>query len=724
MVFPRVPKRPVGYVPKKDFSDEGPGQFYSTKLGRITRVDELNMKCDIEVMTGGGKRFEIDLTQSMAGPRSFWGGVPEVNSIVIIGYRRLHKNLWDAVILGYIPTGNRAGLRFDPFSPVDPSTVETDEAADTSLYLGITRRIKRLLLRPGDVGGMSSAGSEFVLSKDVRMVNRAGDFLELRDDERSWVAQSIHRVEAEAGVRRVSGPIRRSVFFLPEDIFKEGTRTLRDKDTSYYGREELQAAGPGINPGQSPKYALTNGNVLNAFNDFTEFPAVTYNNGRQVHYPPTSPAVSIEGAESTADAFVEHRMEMSHSSDLSMEVLEEIDGFAMDRRPPYIEQVYGTVVGNDFNSVRGQRQYARVLKPKIFETFTTTSPGKFVMEEVLRQPTSDIEVFTSAAAYLFRMRPPRSVGDNVFAFALSKEGKMYLNAPGSKVENYPNKNVSAEINLAGAIKAFIGASQPDRNSLNLTLEGGIKATIGHNSSGNALDIDYRSAVKVEYGTTTPNDSDVAYEVIVRGRDRKQVTGLSQETVGSKELLVDGGYQVFADRMNVNASQGYSGNFGEINQMCSGKSQYHHALAVLETIAAGGKISTILLGGLIQNIVAGGETHNITAGGVAYNIAAGGFTATVGTGAISMTTGAGAIALTTGAGAVSLTAGGPITINAGLSISLAASTVISLTAPQVLLGAPIAALGVLRSLPTLPPNTPTLDLITNLPIPGSALVRSI
>jgi hypothetical protein len=725
MTFPRIPKRPSGHIPNNDFASSNPGAFYTTKLGLIVRVDEINMKADVKVITGGGDRFELDLTQAMCGPRSFWGGIPEVNSVVILGYRRIHKNLFDAVILGYVPTGNRSGLRFDPVSGYDPSTIDPEDQALAAELFGKTTRYKRLMMRPGDVGGMSSKGSEFVMNEDVRMVNRAGDFLELRDAERSWVAQSVHRVEAESGVRRISGPIRRSKFFLPEDIFKTGTKTLRDTDTGYFGREELQAAGPGITTGQPPKYALTNGSVLDLFNDFTEFPTVTYSNGRKVHYPPTSPAVSIEDVDSAADAFVEHRMEMSQTSDLSQEVLEEIDGFEMDRRLPYIEQVYGTIVGNDLNSVRGQRQFGRILKPRIFPDFNFPSIGKFTLDEVIRQPTNDIEAYTNAGAYLFRMRPPRSTGDNVFAYCITKEGKVYLNVPASSVESYPAKGVSVEASLAGAIKAYIGASQPDRNSINAVLEGGIKAVIGHNADGRALDISYKSAVSVEYATTTPDDNGIAFQATVKGSARKIVSGIDQEQVGGKEVLVDGGYQIHADRLNVNASQGFGGNFGEISWMVSGKSQYNYALAVLENIFVGGKLSTILAGGLIQNIVAGGEVHNITAGGTAYNIGAGGFLVTVGTGVISLTTGAGAVTMSTASGAISIGAGaGAISLVAGLALALTSGVVIMLTAPQVLLGGVAATLGVVRGVPSLPPGTPSLDFILGIPYLGSALIRSI
>jgi hypothetical protein len=68
-----TPRYASGYVPGKEFTDTG--EPFGLKLGVITRVDEVEMKADIKVLTGGGDRFEIDLTQAQAGPRSFWGGV-------------------------------------------------------------------------------------------------------------------------------------------------------------------------------------------------------------------------------------------------------------------------------------------------------------------------------------------------------------------------------------------------------------------------------------------------------------------------------------------------------------------------------------------------------------------------------------------------------------------------------------------------------------------------
>src|SRR5574343_426053 len=149
--FPKAPRRPVGSVPDADFVDP-----FGIKVGQIVRVDEINLKADIKVITGGGDRFEVDLTQAMCGPRSFWGGVPEKDSLVILGYRKKHKRVYEAVILGYLPVENRSGIRFDPFSPTSPAEVMAEDAASVAAVMGSIKRMKRLLLRPGDAGGMSS----------------------------------------------------------------------------------------------------------------------------------------------------------------------------------------------------------------------------------------------------------------------------------------------------------------------------------------------------------------------------------------------------------------------------------------------------------------------------------------------------------------------------------------------------------------------------------------
>lgn len=710
------PKNPSGYVPGKEFTDTG--EPYGLKVGIITRVDELELKCDIKVLTGGGERFEVDLTQGLAGPRSFWGGVPEVNSMVIIGYRRRHKQLYEAMILGYLPTGKRSAMRFDPLSSSDPSEVTPEDAELYSKIFSPQTRYKRLMLSPGDVGGMSSSGAEFALTKDVKMVNRAGDLFELRDSDRTLVAQSIHRVENEAGVLRMSGPARRSGFYLPQDIFSSG-KTLKTSEDRYFGDTILK------------RFTVSENTVFDVINNAAQFPPVTYSNGRQAHYPVTFPGVDFESPDGAgAEPYTEDRLEMTHTTDLTQEVREEIDGFQMYRQPLYIERVLGTLVGNDTSSDTGMQQYGQLLRPKIFDEFRSTGPGNFTTEVVPRSALDDSEAYTTAGAYLLRIIPPPSpAGRNetisAFAMAVSKQGKLFVNIPGSRVEKYPSgaKNVSAEVNMDGALKMRLGASTPDNISLYLSMEGGAVFDFRGGASGAGLTFKTHSSYVVE-AQGVPDNNNVAYSESLQGNREAFTSADSTENVlGAKITTVNGGYSIGADRFSVQAQSGFGLNAGGIDVLSSGKSQYQYAQQVLETIVTGGKVSTILAGGLIENLVVGARAINVLGGAMTTNIPAGAYSVTVGSGAISLATAAGALSLSAAAGAVSITAGLAVAITAGLAMNLTAPTLIALTSAQVLVGAPVAPLGVCRGAPMMPPGSPSLDWITGLPLQGAALFRS-
>lgn len=723
------PNQPIGHTPGRSFV--GTADPYGIKVGVITRVDEVNLKADIKILTGGGNRIEVDLTQGMAGPRSWWGGVPEMNSLVLVGFRRKHKDLTEACILGYLPVAVRAGLRFDPFAPVDPNEVLPEEKTDVEEVMGKTYRRKRLKLSPGDVGGMSASGAEMVLAKDVRMVNRAGDLIELRDNERTLVAQSIHRVEAESGVHRLSGPIRRGAYLFPSDIFRDDGKTLKDTTERYFGRDDLQDTGPGPTTGGPSKFSNTEGVTLDLINDTKTFPPVTLASGRRYFYPATNPAVNMEDGELSlgAEAYTEHRLEMFHTSDLSQEVLGEIDGFQADRRILYLEQVFGTVVGNDPFSGAGQRRYAKILKPRIFDEFWQTGPGSFTLEEAVRTPTEDTEVRTMAGAYLFKIEPPLGNTTSCYAVCVNKQGKLFANIPGSSIENYAAaNNISAEINLEGALKMFIGAQKPDNCSAHIYCEGGVVWEVGHlrgSPGGQGFEIRSHSGLSMSCIGPADDNEDALVEN-VQGNISKLCTGSSIEQVqGTKTTTVSGAYQMLADRIQQNALQGFSGNYADLSQLVSGKTVYNYALQVMETVVAGGKVSTVLAGGVTETIAAGAMATTVAAGAITVNCPSGAYTLTVGTGSYSATVASGAVTLSTGAGAMTISAGGgAVAITAGLAMNLTASTAVSITAPMIQLGGPAAVYGVARGTPMMPPGSPSLDWVTGQPLQGCSVILSI
>jgi len=717
---------------RKDSKFSDSGDPFGIKVALITRVDEINMLADLKILTGGGDHYEVDLSQAMCGPRSFFGGIPEVNSLVILGYRRKSDKIYQGVILGYLPMAARLALNFDPMAPTDPSAVDPSDVAYLNKFLGPTVRYKRLRLRPGDVGAMSSSGAEMALTKDAKFVNRAGDFVELRDVDRTFITQAIHRVENTSGVHEIAGPIRRGQAYLPPDIFQKDGVTLQTTANRYFGATDLQAIGPDVNNGPN-KYANSNGKVLGFFNDVTDYPPVTYNNGRRVFYPATNVGVSFEDPSTALGAipFTERRVEISHTTDASQEVRDEIDGFQMTQVRRYIELAMGTVVGNDALSGNGMRQYAEMLKPHIFDDTWSDSkdPGKFKMDVVPRLPTEpDLESNTTAGAFFFQINPPAQQDKiDPFSCSISKQGKLFLSVPGSVVERYPSgsKNVSAEVTMGGALKMFLGAETSLGASLIADFAGGIKARIGHLASGQSIDVEYDCPVRVTHAGSAADDlgQAIALDTTVSGNENKVLTGdYILNAYGQIVETANGRHAIKADSISQSCSSAYTGNFGGYQLTSSDKSFMTYALIVTKTIVAGGEISTILAGALLDSVVAGARTYNTAAGITTFNNGGGAFAINVGAGAYTVTVGAGAIAMTAAA-AVSMTAAAAVSITATGLVTITSAAVASIVAPQILLGGPAAVWGIARGAPMMPPGAPSLDWITGLPLQGCALSRS-
>lgn len=723
-----------------DFNDAN--GLAGVRIGQITRVDEVHMVADIRVITGGADRFEIPLTQAMAGPRSFWGGVPEVNSLIVLGYLPKHRKLSDAIILGYLPTSIQAGMKFDPFSSDDPTTISSDEADLFSQLFTPTVRTKRLKLRPGDVGGMSADGSEFVMNKSIQMVNRAGDLIELRDAERLLITQAINAFHSASGVKHQFGPVRRGAFYLPFDVFQKldptqplveapgGDKPAEPNPISpqiqqhYFGQSDLETLGPG-NTGDPTRYSNTSGVVNSFFNQTTTFPPVTYSNGRRVFFGSNAVNANPESSNTPGDIYTEHRIELKHTTDMVQDVLDEIDGFNIDTLHPrtYIEHVMGTVIGNDPNSSDGMVTYGSVLKPTLFDNWGSIQPGSFKMIKADRPISGlDNEVSFQAGAFLFRINGPESNDDdNPFAICVSKQGKTFINIPGSVQEDTYDgtKNVSVEATFGGGIKAHIGKEALSGESLRVFFEGGVHVEFGPDARGKGFTPVYHCSVDETYSGGNDNDN-VAKSTNVVGNARFAVTGDYVESIsGSAHTICDGQITQQGSRINVNGISGYTLNTSEGNFMFSGKTQYNYGLLVLEQIAAGGKVSTILAGGKITTVLAGAVVTTVAGGamadtvGAAYSLVAGA--------AASMTAGG---ALTqTAAGAVSTTAGAAIVQTAALAWTAVSGVAASLVAPQCLLGGPAAVLGISRGAPMMPPGSPSLDWITGLPLQGCVVSRS-
>jgi hypothetical protein len=351
----------------------------------------------------------------------------------------------------------------------------------------------------------------------------------------------------------------------------------------------LEGLGPG-NLGDPTKYCNTSG-VVNAFfnqgsnlqdgNGFvSEFPPVTYSNQRKVFLASSSANANPESPLTPGDIYTEHRIEIKHNTDLVQEVLDEIDGFNVDVVQPggggssYIEHVMGTVVGNDPHSTDGMATYGRVLKPTLFDSWSTPSPGVFKLIETNRSTmVADTEVNFEAGAYLFRITPPEANSeDDVFAACISKQGKVYLQIPGSvREDTYDGtKNVSVEAEFGGGIKARIGKEALTGESVRVFCEGSIHFEVGADARGKGFTPVYHCSVDATYLGGNDNDNNALSESI-QGNARRAVTGDDVHTVnGSSHLIVDGQITVQGTRVLINGISGYTLNAEEENKLIAGK----------------------------------------------------------------------------------------------------------------------------------------------------------
>jgi hypothetical protein len=126
------------------------------------------------------------------------------------------------------------------------------------------------------------------------------------------------------------------------------------------------------------------------------------------------------------EAYVEDRLELRHTSDGVMAVTDEGDGFQAERiHPVLIEDVRGTVVGNDPHSDGGRAHYKRILSMKVFDSVDDGSPSPGPRFEVVDTVQSSSEADTLALCRLFKITNP-STGAPAYTFGVSKEGRVFL----------------------------------------------------------------------------------------------------------------------------------------------------------------------------------------------------------------------------------------------------------------------------------------------------------
>lgn len=701
--------------------------------GHIIHVDVESMACSIAIDMGSAKEWhDVPLpAPAGTGPRSWAGCIPEPGTKVLIEWAEFGNRNYRPMIVGFMTAGTLVARQYEPFSAAQPDEIAQalvlapDLASDPRYRLN-TVRMKARKAYSGDFLASSSSGADFILDRDSTLQNRAGNEFKLRDADQTAVLQTINEfVSSAAGFYR-RGLIRRNAFNLLPDLLL----SVPDREPGNIGDKSVED----VLAGKKQKIQNEDGTwsvvlvdkidktspafiVLKQFGLVDDsgtvtipaptdpvYPFIVTSDGRRQSY--VVHGTQDKRFDETDECYVEDRAEIFHTHDAVMSVTEEGDGIQVDNalKRVFIEDVRGTVVGNDPYTDAGRALYKRILSMQMFTSLDDMARPHAEMFAVDEKVPSQAD--TIALARLFRIKPQVD-GGNTYTFGISKEGRVFWSVPASQ-----NGKQSVDMHTLGGIKAVLGCNS-DRVSLNLRTEGGIKLDLGsfQDTSSDAqdsvsVDVTFHGKLKATYS------GQQGRETIVNGTEYISVGGSHVVNAGGSQVTVCGGTSALeaeGARRNLGTGGYALRSLGSYDITCLDKSSESYAKLRMTTTYTG----------CTKMTVAGTDATVVTAGAYSVSVVAGTYAVTVGAGALAMTcagaftmTSAAAMAMTAG-GALNAVAGGAMTHTAG-GVNMVAGATVVLMAPIVKVGAlPVG--NILAAVPG--PPSPARDYITGLPLLG-------
>lgn len=693
-------------------------------VGRIAHVDVEQMKCSIRLDSGTGELHGISITApGGAGPSSYSGSIPEIGTRVLIGWAKLGLQKYKAIILGYLSSSVILGRDHATFSSIDPGEAAfarevAPELEDDPEQPLSPRTLRNRKAYPGDFIASSSAGSDVLVDRDITLTNRSGVEISLRDSDQTIVSNSINTYSVTSAGVLINGIIKRNAFnFLPDVYPLETFLVPKPYDISpdQYRTIAIPEDTPAFRALFEQRLINENG-LPNFRNEFFKY--ITESDGVRASYVYSYPLDNTATYDDHPDlAYTENRLELRHTTDGIMSVTAETDGFNVEyNKNNYIEDVCGTVVGNDPYTDHGRKFYKRILGGRIFNgpNDKSLAPG-LTYTDLNADPLKPQLLDTVALAKLFKIQSPTS--SNEYSFAVTKEGRVFLNIPRSNTGTPEEVGRSLDANISGLVKAVIGAD-PNYNStsIDVATKGGVNLDLGADSSGYSINLILRGRIKKVY--TSEGDGSVpVVDDQINGSASRTVTGTAFESVSaSKSTYVGGTQNVTAfGKLNNVGPGGYTnqvaGDFtnnivGSEAITVAADSKHTYLIGQTILIPLGLHNSTALAGGFSRTVVSGS--------GISETVTAGAYTAKVVTGTYMASVASGSMALSIAAGPLSLAStSGPVSI-AGLTNTITGSTSNVFTAPTTKIGSITTGVAV-AGVPG--PGGPHLDYITGLPILG-------
>jgi hypothetical protein len=485
----------------------------NTSLGicSVINIDYEEFYVTLRQLVGSSDEFDrvpVPMTFPGAGNRHFFGAMPEIGDLCVVGWRPhgSGRSAATPIILSWLLPGVWPGREWITTAGFTEDEFDMGSAKNRKIVEGVHDRIRHKLrhMQPGNIVASSSQGSDMVLDEGVTLANRRGNEFRLRDQDQAAVTRALQRFDALAGVRAYHGMVQRDALLLATTMISDGQiwdgpqqalfrdpitdeqllpdvanpntfltpprnirRSIQDDETQPLGNAVIT-----LEEHIDPYLFLLRGGIVNSegyvINAERHKADAVYGGKNMFRVACQSTDNAILDADKAT--FVEHRTEVAHTTDGRLPVTEQTDMWDAERLPPtdpetsgqrttlppnapFIEHVLGTVVGNDPYSQQGKLRYGVPLVPIIFDGETDSpnprlAPAKLVAREDSGDAPTPLQ---EHAATLFRMTPPLGAGATPDTWwSVNKKGQMRVALSGSPKEN------SLEAALRGGLKLSVG----------------------------------------------------------------------------------------------------------------------------------------------------------------------------------------------------------------------------------------------------------------------------
>lgn len=494
-----------------------PDSNFGLGVCRVVNLDYEEHFVTLRTMLGSEQEFEripVPLTYPGAGTRHFLGAMPEVGDYCVVGWMPQESGdpkggTKTPVILSWIVPGVWPGRDWLTTAGFTEDEHDSGTGRNREEVRGTFDRIRHKLpaIHPGNIVASSSQGADLMLDESVLLANRRGNEFMLRDADQAAVIRALQHFIALSGTRSYSGMVQRDALLLPTTMFSDGKEwdglnpqppyllPFSSKPTGFLSPDQVfdrsydekgvlgaaQANGPDY---LDPYVFLRNGGWIDEAGvavDGRHIPDAVAE-GKNIYRVglATKDNVALVPGGAT---LTEHRIEIAHTSDGTLPVSEQTDGFDADRLPgkdpdtpgdsankPYIEWVMGSVVGNDAFSKRGRTQYGLPLVAQVFDGAGGLSPTIKTATLVPKGKNGGTPLGEHAAT-LFKLTPPASSGRLAPTWwSVNKQGQVRANISG------PSIGYGLDLAVAGGMRLAVGGG------LELLLKGGIHfGTLSKNS---------------------------------------------------------------------------------------------------------------------------------------------------------------------------------------------------------------------------------------------------